>query len=37
MDRLRNRSYKIFKCRAEGGENRGMKSGGSSGKEACNG
>jgi len=36
MDRLRIRSYKIFKCRAEGGDNGGMKSGGSSEKEACN-
>ncbi len=28
MDKLRNRSYKIFKCRAEGGDNGGMKGGG---------
>jgi hypothetical protein len=36
MDRLRNRSYKIFKCRAEGGDNGGKGNSGSSGKEACN-
>jgi len=36
MDRLRIKSYKKGEFHVKGGDNGGMKSGGSSEKEACN-